>query len=176
MFEGNVLLGVVILSMQLSNIDDKFAFFKLGKNSFNVLISSTGEILNFPLPNYTGIPTDLGLFDPYLNEPDIIFYPTIEGFQKKTEFLYLDSIGTFKCPNSLAISYHLANNFRLLNVHTKGLLPYTFSSLFLKIFPFAIIILILFFIFLMIIINKTLASFNQITETIARFDKYDPYN
>jgi len=177
MYEDNILLGIALFSIHITTIENIAAFFKLGSNSYNILLAQYGNILMHPISRYLGYSSNLGFLNP-IDDSENSYSSKIAHtpISKISDVLYIDSIGPFKCPNSFTLSYHLSNNFRLLTIIPNGIQPFSIKTLFRTFIPYTLLILLLFIFTLMIIINNTLKDLNIISRAIAKFDKYDPYN
>jgi hypothetical protein len=113
---------VAIISIRLSFLDNMLEFFKLGNESYNVLLDANGTIAIHPMKKYADI-------DPHKKTTSDLGFNMTTKHNKKNDFfdtIRIDSIGKYQCPNSLALSYFLHNDWRLLTVFSDDILPISF--------------------------------------------------
>ena len=164
-------VGIIFLSFRMAMLDDLMLKFNIGWDSYNVILASNGNIIVHPLKKYLMKPTNYGL-----NTSLSINSNNAEtNLYKKFETFYIDSLGEFKCENSIALSYRLWNDWQLLTIFENSSLfsKYHFWNFWNFILIFILCGAILFSLISIIGINAILNNFNQLVKRIVYYQEYD---
>jgi hypothetical protein len=157
-------------------------------------VDDNDNIISHPLKNFgnNGRPVRINLGDKKIdkirdipgNVSDNFFAKNSVGEQENIknisdnffEIYQIDSLDIIEAPNSIAYSYLLCNNWKLISVFRDGLMPYSFSPVYNSIILLYIAITVLFLMILVFIINRTLLPLNMLTKAMRNFDQNDLYD
>ena len=158
--------GIVAFSFRMTHFDNIISKFNLGNGSYNVLLGNDGTICVHPLKKYLMKSTNYGLNISQLQNIKSNSYNI-------SDTLEIDSLGEFKCNNSIALSYILKNNWRFLTIFEKD----SFNMYNISINKYFILLLIIFVMLYLIIMiagtNKIFRNLELLTNQFIHFSEYD---
>jgi signal transduction histidine kinase len=172
--EGQV-YGVILLSFRMAYLSDIISKFHIGRNSYNILLGNYGNIGVHPLEKYLMLPTDYGFNIPFLDIVSKSDDISASDMQEQNQFdtLQIDSLGAFKCNNTFTLSYKLKNNWRFLTLFEQNLINKHHQSLITIFLLILALFSIMFFITMIVVVNKVLNNFKLLTNQLIHFEKYD---